>query len=136
MQELGVSPPPPYPQLEVLPLDGDRAAWDALVARAECNTFCHLAGWREILSDVLGVECLYWQVVDADGALQGILPLVRVRSRIFGHYLVSLPFLNYGGPLGSCAARQRLAHEAVVEARRSRADLLQFRTRDGGDVGL
>ncbi|HEX9347986.1 MAG TPA: FemAB family XrtA/PEP-CTERM system-associated protein [Gemmatimonadales bacterium] len=131
-----MSPPPPYPQLEVLPLDGDRRAWDELVTRAECSSFCHLAGWREILSDVLGAECLYWQVVDADGALHGILPLVRVRSRIFGHYLVSLPFLNYGGPLGSQAAQDRLAQEAVTEARRTRADLLELRTRDPGGFDL
>ena len=30
----------------------------------------------------------------------GVLPLVRVRSALFGHYLVSMPFVNYGGPLG------------------------------------
>ncbi len=131
-----MSPPPPYPQLEVLPLDGDRRAWDELVTRAECSSFCHLAGWREILSDVLGAECLYWQVVDADGALHGILPLVRVRSRIFGHYLVSLPFLNYGGPLGSQAAQDRLVQDAVTEARRTRADLLELRTRDPGGFDL
>ncbi len=127
---------PPYPQLEVLPLDGDRRAWDELVTRAECSSFCHLAGWREILADVLGAQCLYWQVVDADGALHGVLPLVRVRSRIFGHYLVSLPFLNYGGPLGSQAAQDRLVQEAVTEARRTRADLLELRTRDPGGFDL
>ena len=131
-----MSPQPPFPQLEVLPLDGDRRAWDELVTRAECSSFCHLAGWREILSDVLGAECLYWKVVDADGGLQGILPLVRVRSRIFGHYLVSLPFLNYGGPLGSQAAQDRLVQEAVTEARRTRADLLELRTRDPGGFDL
>ncbi len=131
-----MSPAPPYSQLEVLPLDGNRRAWDELVTRAKCGSFCHLAGWREILSDVLGAECLYWQVVDADGALQGILPLVRVRSRIFGHYLVSLPFLNYGGPLGSQAAQDRLVQEAVTEAARTRADLLELRTRDPGGFDL
>ncbi len=131
-----MSPAPPYSQLEVLPLDGNRRAWDELVTRAKCGSFCHLAGWREILSDVLGAECLYWQVVDADGALQGILPLVRVRSRIFGHYLVSLPFLNYGGPLGSQAAQDRLVQEAMTEAARTRADLLELRTRDPGGFDL
>lgn len=124
----------------ILPLDGDVASWDAFVARTERSSFCHLAGWREILSDVLGVECLYRVVSDSGGEWQGVLPLVRVKSWIFGHYLVSLPFLNDGGPLGSLAARRQLVEEAVTEARRSRVDLLELRTRDaqegGGGLGL
>lgn len=125
--------------LTVLPLDGaagGAGAWDAFVARSDASSFCHLAGWRDILSDVLGAECLYWVATGNGGEWEGVLPLVRVKSRLFGHYLVSLPFLNYGGPLGSSAARQRLAHEAVSEAQRSRADLLELRTREDDDLQL
>lgn len=119
--------------LGVLPLDGVTGSWDEFVARAEESSFCHLAGWRDILRDVLGTECLYWVATGRSGEWQGILPLARVKSRVFGHYLVSLPFLNYGGPLGTRAAQQRLVEEAVAEARRSRVDLLELRTRyDGG----
>ena len=85
----------------ILPLDGDAAGWDAFVAGADGSTFCHLAGWRDILSDVLGTECLYRIAIDASGARRGVLPLVRVKSKLFGHFLVSVPFLNDGGPLGS-----------------------------------
>ena len=122
--------------LSLLSLNGDRRAWDDWVVREPASSFCHLAGWREILSDVLGAECLYWIAADGDGEWQGVLPLVRVRSRIFGHYLISLPFLNDGGPLGSEAARDRLVQHAVAEARRTRADLLELRSRDaaGGDL--
>jgi len=117
--------------------NGGAGAWDAFVARTEGSTFCHLAGWREILSDVLGAECLYWVATGSGEAeYEGVLPLVRVKSRLFGHYLVSLPFLNYGGPLGSTAARQRLTQHAVNEALRSRADLLELRTRDARDLQL
>jgi FemAB-related protein (PEP-CTERM system-associated) len=121
-----------------LPLDGNTGSWDEFVARTEGSSFCHLAGWREILSDVLGAECLYRVVTDGAGEWQGVLPLVRVKSWMFGHYLVSLPFLNDGGPLGSPAARRQLVKDAVSEARRSRADLLELRTRDarGGGVDL
>jgi serine/alanine adding enzyme len=119
-----------------VPLDGDTASWDAFVARAEGGSFCHLAGWREILSDVLGAECMYRVVTDSVGEWQGVLPLVRVKSWLFGHYLVSLPFLNDGGPLGSPAARRQLVKEAVAEARRSGADLLELRTREAGDANL
>lgn len=121
-------------ELAVRPLADAAPAWDAFVARAEESSFCHLAAWREILSEVLGAECLYWAATDHNGDWQGVLPLARVKSRIFGHYLVSLPFLNYGGPLGTPAARRRLAQAAVEEARRSHADLLELRTRQ--ETGL
>ena len=114
--------------LALLPLDGAHGAWDDFVRRTERSSFCHLSGWREILSDTLGAECLYRAAVGQDG-LQGILPLVRVRSRIFGHYLVSLPFLNEGGPLGSAVACQHLVDDAVIEARQTGADLLELRSR-------
>ncbi len=123
-------------RLDLVPLNGDCRAWDELVSRAGESSFCHLAGWRDILTDVLGAECLYRVAVDGQGTWQGILPLARVRSRIFGHYLVSLPFLNDGGPLGSRVARDRLVEDAVQEARRTRADLLELRTRHDGDLDL
>jgi serine/alanine adding enzyme len=122
--------------LELVPLNGDTRAWDEFVTRAEGSSFCHLSGWRQILSDALGAECLYSAAADAHGVWQGILPLARVRSRMFGHYLVSLPFLNDGGPLGSPAARDRLVAGAVAEARRSGADLLELRTRNPGGLDL
>jgi FemAB-related protein (PEP-CTERM system-associated) len=114
----------------------DTRAWDEFVARDATSSFCHLAGWRDILSDVLSAECLYRVATGSDGTWDGLLPLVRVKSRVFGHYLMSMPFLNYGGPLGSLAARQRLVADAVSQARRSRVDLLELRIRhvSGGEV--
>jgi serine/alanine adding enzyme len=131
----GMAALPMGQELTVLPLD-DVAVWDTFVARAEGSSFVHLAAWRDILSDVLGAECLYSVATDRSGEYQGVLPLARVKSRIFGHYLVSLPFLSYGGPLGSPAARQRLVQEAITAARRSSVDLLELRTRYDGGGGL
>lgn len=122
--------------LTVRALDGDVRRWDDLVCRSAEGSCCQLAAWRDILSDVLGTECLYQIAVDESGAWQGILPLARVRSRLFGHYLVSLPFLNEGGPLGSADAQQTLVQAAVSEARHSKADLLELRTRHGADLEL
>ena len=114
----------------VAPYDGPDEDWNAFVNRAHGATFCHLAGWRQIMSDVLGARCIYLVARDPDGTWCGVLPLVRVESRLFGRYLVSMPFLNYGGPLGSPGARTHLAEHAVSEARRIRADLLELRARD------
>lgn len=103
--------------------------WDRFVHGAEGSTFCHLAAWREIMAEALGHEWIPLAAVDDDGAWRGVLPLVRVRSRFFGHRLVSLPFLNYGGPLGDAEACRHLVDAAVAEARRSGAELLELRAR-------
>lgn len=108
----------------------DPEAWDAFVARADQGTYCHLNGWRHVLGDVLGHECLYRAALSSDGTWVGALPLVRVRSRIFGHYLVSMPFLNRGGPLGSPEGQRAVVERAVEEARRTGADLLELRARE------
>ncbi len=109
---------------------GDQGAeqWDRFVESDPNSTFCHQYGWKEIMRDVLGHESLYLAATDDDGTWRGVLPLVRVRS-ILGHYLISLPFLNDGGPLGDNAARQSLVEYAVIEAEQSGAGLLEFRAR-------
>ncbi len=106
----------------------DGPAWDAFVATAGGATYCHLWGWREIFGEGFGHPVHYRAAVRND-RLEGVLPLVRVRSRLFGDYLVSMPFLNYGGPLGSDEARTLLASDAHRLARTTGVDLLELRSR-------
>src|SRR5205809_7092997 len=99
--------------ISLAPLDGSLSVWDAFAAAARGSRFCHLAGWRAVMESVLGHECLYTVACDDAGAWRGILPLVRVRSPLCGDYLVSLPFLNAGGPVGSWDAMATLAEHAA-----------------------
>jgi len=126
----------PTAALNVIPLEGSGEAWDRFIANCPHATFCHLAGWRDVMADTLRHECLFRVAVSEGGAWEGVLPLVRVKSRLFGHFLVSMPFLNDGGPVGTAAAQAALAARAVLEARRSGADLLELRTRHPISAGL
>jgi FemAB-related protein (PEP-CTERM system-associated) len=63
-------------------------------------TFFHRAGWRRIIEDVFGHECHYL-LAECGNEVRGVLPLAEIRSRLFGHSLVSLPFCVYGGALAS-----------------------------------
>lgn len=113
--------------------DGQR--WDRFVAADPHSTFCHQHAWKTIIRDVLGHNALYLAASDETGTWRGVLPLVRVRS-ILGHFLISLPFLNDGGPLGDAAAREQLVEHATRVARDSGAGLLELRSRQELPGGL
>lgn len=109
-------------------VSADDSEWDRFVERAEGSTFAHRAKWRGIMTDVLGHECVYLVARDDAGQWRGVLPLVRVRS-LLGHFLISMPFLNDGGPLGDDVAQAALVAHAVEEARSSGAAQLELRSR-------
>jgi FemAB-related protein (PEP-CTERM system-associated) len=115
--------------LRVEQFAGDALEWDDFVRRQDGWTHFHLLGWKLIIDETFGHECLYLCARDESGALRGVLPLVRVRSVLFGHYLVSMPFLNHGGPLGDPAATRLLATHAVELAKRDGVKLLELRSR-------
>ncbi len=90
---------------------GEEARWDAFVRDCPAATFFHLAAWRDILEDVFRHRC-HFLLAERDGAIGGVLPLAQVKSRLFGHALVSLPFCVYGG----AAALDEAAAEALETA--------------------
>ncbi len=117
---------PATPQLHVA--SEPPTGWDAFVEAHDDGTFCHLAGWGEVFARAFGHEALYlW--AERDGALTGVLPLIRMPALTGGRVLVSMPYLNYGGPAGSGEARRALAGRALEEARSSGARALELRNR-------
>lgn len=107
---------------------GSGAGWDAFAEHQPGFTHFHRLGWRDVMTRTFGHECLYLEARTSAGDLAGVLPLVRVRSVLFGHYLVSMPFLNYGGPLGTAAAVGALAERAMAQAATEGVKLLELRS--------
>ena len=108
---------------------GSPAEWDACVRGADGWTHFHLYGWRGVMERTPGHECIYLAARDAAGALAGVLPLVRVASPVFGRFLMSMPFVNYGGPLGTDEAVRALVDEASRIAQQRGITLLELRSR-------
>jgi len=115
--------------LEIERFGGTEEEWDSFATAQEGFTHFHRLRWRASVERVFGHECLYLAARDWEGQLVGVLPLVRVRSIVFGHYLVSMPFLNYGGPLGAAGPVRALVDEAVAIAQRENVKLLELRSR-------
>lgn len=120
-------------QVELVTHPGE--AWDSFGRGSHGFTAFHRAGWERVNRQIMEHETVFLQAVSKQ-VICGILPLVRVKSRLFGHFLVSMPFVSHGGPLGSLDAISSLVSYAVSMAREAQVDLLELRSRSALDVGL
>lgn len=108
------------------PAAGD-PRWDAYVDGHPEGTFFHLLRWREVLAESVGFEPHYLWALRGSRVV-GLLPLVRVKSVLFGHSLVSLPFCVQGGVIADDApATQALLDHARSLAEREEVDYLELR---------
>ncbi len=103
------------------------AQWDAYVQACPDATFFHRAGWQNLLEDVFKHRTFYLLARGPQG-IEGVLPLARVKSLMFGHALVSLPFAVYGGVAASNpAAAEALESHAQELARGLGVEHLELR---------
>jgi FemAB-related protein (PEP-CTERM system-associated) len=103
------------------------SAWDAFVHSHADATFFHLSAWRRVIETAFAHRAHYLQA-EQDGAIVGVLPLVQVKTRLFGHTLISNPFCVYGGPLAASAeAVQALAAHAAGLRQTLGASACEFR---------
>lgn len=105
------------------------AAWNAFVQTSPGASFYHRAEWRDINHDCFGHDTAYLAAVDAD-RIVGVLPLVRLKSLLFGSIACSMPFVNYGGPCGDSDVIERALLDAAVAVAESwRVDYVELRSR-------
>ena len=106
--------------LQIRELDEPRRGdWDRFVTECPKATFFHRAGWKSVIEREFRHNTHYLYA-EREGAIEGILPLVHVKSRLFGASLSSLPFLPYAGPV----AKTEAALNALDRAARTLADTL------------
>lgn len=106
----------------------DVHAWDAYVQAHENGSAYHLDAWRRVVATAFGHSGDRWIARDGGGAIRGVLAVDYLKSRLFGHYGVSVPFGNYGGAL----ADDETITEALMDAAGFRAadlglDHIEFR---------
>ncbi|MEX1081865.1 MAG: FemAB family XrtA/PEP-CTERM system-associated protein [Halofilum sp. (in: g-proteobacteria)] len=105
--------------------------WDAYVGACPDASGWHYSAWLEVIERAFGHECRRWVARDEYGRIRGVLPMVRLRSRLFGDFGVSLPFVNYGGALADDAdTRTALMQAASEYARQAGMRHIEFRDRE------
>ncbi|MCG3155476.1 MAG: hypothetical protein DKINENOH_02082 [bacterium] len=102
-------------------------AWDRFVHENADSRGPHLSGWKQVIEKTFSHHCYYLAAREGD-RWRGLLPLTHLRSKLFGSFLVSVPYLNYGGIVAdSEAARQALYERAVALARQLRVAHVELR---------
>lgn len=109
--------------------DSWREPWNAFVAHHPDGSFYHRFEWREVNRACFGHQSVYLAAIE-EGRIVGVLPIVQLKSRLFGNIACSMPFVNYGGPCAdSEAIAQRLLDEAERVVERWQAKYLELRSR-------
>ncbi|WBS03249.1 FemAB family PEP-CTERM system-associated protein [Pseudoduganella sp. SL102] len=105
----------------------DRARWDAFVQACPEATFFHRAGWQRVIEEAFGHRTWFF-LAERDGHIEGVLPLAQIKSRLFGHALIALPFCVYGGVAAHTGeARAALDAEALRLAGSLNVGHLEYR---------
>ena len=109
----------------------DTARWDAFVMSCPDATFFHQAGWKNVIENVFGHET-YYLLAESSSGIEGVLPLGRVKSWLFGDALISVPFGVYGGVAALNANARALLED---EAERLAVSLGRRLSRDASSYG-
>jgi FemAB-related protein (PEP-CTERM system-associated) len=120
-----------------LATSADRTAWDDYVLAHPEGTVFHLTKWQEVVTESFGHQSFYLLALADEGTngdqqkVVGVLPLFQIKSRLFGNYLVSVPFAELGGPLANDRkVADALLKEALAIAERIDCDYLELKNKE------
>ena len=123
-------------QIELATTELQSQLWQDFVEKhIDCSNY-HRWGWKHVIEESFHWPTFYL-MASAGNRVEGILPLVWQKSRMFGSFLTSLPFLNCGGVVAeTAAAKEALVAEAIALAKRFRAKYLELRHRNDPQLDL
>jgi len=79
---------------------GEERQWDDFVLAHPGGTFFHLSGWKRVIEQAFRHRT-YYLLAERGGIVTGVLPLVHVKSLLFGSSLISNAFAVRGGPIAA-----------------------------------
>jgi len=117
--------------------DSDKSLWDSYVLNHPESTFYHMLGWKDVIEQTFGHKTFYLMAKSDQGKTIGILPLVLMKSSLFGSFMVSLPFFNYGGILADNKGIEKaLLSEAIILGKKEKIEYIELRHLSNKDLKL
>jgi len=95
--------------------DTVRDDWNRYVESNPAASIYHCSEWKELIKQTFGHTGYYFAARNSDGRITGILPLIRLSSRLFGDFMVSMPFFNYGGAVADHPQIEQLLMQAAAD---------------------
>lgn len=109
-------------------IHSDQKSWDDYVNQHKNASIYHSWAIKEVIEQSFAHNTFYLSVSDEQQIIQGVLPIIELKSKLFGHSLVSVPFFNYGGILySSLQARTKLLEASATIAKEINAEHIEFR---------
>ena len=108
-------------------LEARIAAWESFVRLNEHNHLSYHPRWISVLARGLRQTPVCLEAVAGETTV-GLLPLMDVRSVLFGRFLIGLPYLNYGGVIAEdpWVARE-LINRAIALSEEMESRFLELR---------
>ena len=78
--------------------DDFNAEWENFLASFEPHCTYHRHEWLSVLSDYSGFELFYF-VLKVDNEIVAGVPMLFMKSILFGKNMIAIPYVNYGGVL-------------------------------------
>lgn len=104
------------------------ARWNQYVDKRPAASIYHRTEWRSLINGTFGHQSYYLYAEDTENNIKGILPLIRLKSHLFGDFLVSMPYFNYGGAVGDNADIEQLLIDAGnAQAEELGVDYIEYR---------
>ena len=113
--------------------------WDNYIHRHPKGSLYHHSRWKHIIEEGYGHRCYYLmaletsqgKLTDKPDKLIGVLPLIHIKSRLFGNNLISMPFVDSAGVIAdNRGVEERLLHHAMILAREKGAGTVELRQRE------
>jgi serine/alanine adding enzyme len=114
--------------------DKNSADWDTFVSGHDHSANYHRWAWKRVIEQAFGWKTFYL-MAEENGKISGVLPLVWLKSRLFGNLMCSLPFFSEAGLVAdSSEAVDALLAEAIRVARDVKAEYIELRHRGESPV--
>jgi len=116
--------------------DRYKEQWSAFIDKAEASTIAHRIGWLEVMQKGLNHQPEYLMALEGNRVV-GVLPLILLRTFWGTRYMISLPWIDYGGVCADNFETERmLLMEACRITDRKKAQFMELRSVRAGNYDL